>query len=72
MFQKVEGYLWKSGFERLSFELWGGLQMDEVQEAVRRHQTPLELELQAIVDHLMWVLGAGLGSSVRAVLSLKP
>lgn len=46
--------------------------MGEVQEAVRRHQTPLELELQAIVDHLMWVLGAGLGSSVRAVLSLKP
>lgn len=35
--------------------------MGEVQEAVRRHQTPLELELQVIVDHLMWVLGAGLG-----------
>lgn len=48
--------------------MYGGLQMGEVQEAVRRHLTPLGLELQAIVDHLTWVLGAGLGSSVRAVL----
>lgn len=32
---------------------------------------PLELELQVVVDHLMWVLEAGLASSMRIVLSLK-
>lgn len=32
---------------------------------------PLELELQAVVNYVMWVLGVELKSSVRAVDDLK-
>lgn len=34
----------------------------------KRIQYPLELELQGVVNHLMWVLGTELWSSERAAM----
>lgn len=38
---------------------------------VQNVPSPLELELQAVVRHLMWALGTDSVPSVRAVLSLQ-
>lgn len=37
----------------------------------KRTFDPVELELQVVVSHPMWVLGTRLGSSSRAVCALK-
>ena len=40
-------------------------------EAGRRHWIPLELEFQAVVGHVIWVLGSETGTSGRAASTLN-
>ena len=40
-------------------------------EAGRRHRILLELELHAVVGHILWVLGSETGTSGRAVSTLN-
>lgn len=47
------------------------LLMQVPEKAGRGHQITLELELQTVVCHLMWVLGIELWSSARAAYSLN-